>query len=77
MKRIAIEGKMGHGMGGKDLAVKKLFGFKDEANSIQGIFWALYTKLSLSQMCKHGFCKMGPCICPSYPAPEGPTCAPA
>lgn len=24
MKRIAIEGKMGHGMGGKDLAVKKL-----------------------------------------------------
>lgn len=52
-----------------------LFGLKDETNNIEAIFWAFHARLSSSQMFKCGFCKMGPCGCPSYPAPEGPPCA--
>lgn len=75
--KIANEGRKGHGMGWRDLTVKRwatLFGLKDETNTIEAIFWALHTRLSSSQMCKWGFHKMGPCVCPSYPAPEGPPC---
>lgn len=53
--------------------VKLLFGFKDEANSIEAIFLAFYTRLSLTPMYKYSFHKMGPCICPSYPASEALT----
>lgn len=76
MKKIATEGRM-HMEWGENILLWKgnaLFGLKDETNTREAFSWAFHTRLSPSQMCKCGFHKMGPCVCPSYPAPEEPPC---